>query len=199
MSHFELEDVPDYLARFPVLNGKAQLGKGEFSVVFEGCCPQTVFKLTADFTTVNLLLIGRENGCDGMVEFVDYHGYMESPEHPEGVHLVELKRLKEICPCDHRTLYYERESVIAAIRHRIMESDRFEGLVPAQERYAGALHELAKSNLFSLSISRALEWIANFMKQSTRDLLHDLCNPANYMTDGKRLIITDPLVTVPGD
>lgn len=200
MSHnFELEDVPDYLAQFPVLNGKAQLGRGEFSIVFEGCCPNTVLKLTADYTTVNLLLLGRVKGCDGIVEFIEYHGFMDSVEHPSGVHLIELKRLRDICPTDDRSLHCERESIMATIRHRILESDRFEGILPAQERHAGALQELALSNLFSHSISKALEWIANFMRASTLDLLHDLCNPANYMTDGKRLIITDPLVTVPAD
>lgn len=199
LSHFELEDVPGYLARFPELKGKAQLGRGEFSVVFEGSCPNTVLKLTADETTVNLLLLGRIKGCDGIVEFIEYHGFMDSSEHPKGVHLIELKRLQNIDPCDHRSLYYERESIIATIRHRILESDRFEGILPAQERHAGALQELALSNLFGHSISRALEWIANFMRASTLDLLHDLCNPANYMTDGKRLIITDPIVTVPAD
>jgi hypothetical protein len=200
LSHnFELEDAPGYLARFPELRGKAQLGRGEYSVVFEGHCPNTVFKLTVDETTVNFLLGGRLKGCDGIVEFIEYHGFMESSEHPQGVHLVELRRLQEIEVDTHRNLFCERASVIAAIRHRIMESDRFEGIIPAQERHAGALQELAASNLFSRSISRALEWIANFMKSSPLDLLHDLCNPANYMTDGVRLIITDPLVTVPAD
>lgn len=199
MSHFELEDVPGYLARFPELKGKAQLGRGEFSVVFEGSCPNTVLKLTADETTVNLLLLGRIKGCDGIVEFIEYHGFMDSPEHPGGVHLIELKRLQVLEPDTHRSLYYERESIMATIRHRIMESDRFEGILPAQERHAGALQELAASNLFSSHISKALEWIASFMRASTLDLLHDLCNPANYMTDGHKLIITDPLVTVPAD
>lgn len=200
MSHtFELEDAPDYLAQFPILKGKAQLGRGEFSVVFEGNCPNTVLKLTSDYTTVNLLLLGRIKGCKGIVEFIEYHGYMNSTEHPEGVHLIELKRLQDICPCDNRALYYERESLMAAIRHRILESDRYEGILPAQERHAGALQELALSNLFSEHISRALEWIANFMRASTLDLLHDLCNPANYMRDGQMLVITDPLVTVPAD
>lgn len=199
MSHFELEDVPGYLARFPELKGKAQLGRGEFSVVFEGSCPNTVLKLTVDETTVNLLLLGRIKGCDGIVEFIEYHGFMDSPEHPDGVHLIELKRLQVLEPDTHRSLYYERESIMATIRHRIMESDRFEGILPAQERHAGALQELAASNLFSSHISKALEWIASFMRASTLDLLHDLCNPANYMTDGHKLIITDPLVTVPAD
>lgn len=110
-----------------------------------------------------------------------------------------LRRLQEIDPYIFPNMYWERESVMAAIRHRILESDRFEGIIPAQERYAGALHELAMSSLFSRSISKALEWIASFMKTSPIDLIHDLCNPANYMTDGVRLIITDPLVTVPAD
>ena len=198
MSHnFELEDVPGYLERFPELRGKAPIGRGEFSIVFEGSCKETVYKLTVDETTVNFLLLGRINGCDGLVEFVEYLGHMESAEHPQGVHLLELKRLQEICPCDHRKLYFERESVIAAVRHRIEESDRFVGVIPAQERYAGALEELARSQLFSPFISKALLWIAKFMQASTLDLLHDLCNPANYMTDGQNLIITDPLVTIP--
>lgn len=197
--HFELEDAPDYLARFPILKGKAQLGRGEFSIVFEGCCPNTVLKLTSDYTVVNLLLLGRIKSCEGIVEFIEYHGFMDSPEHPDGVHLIELKRLQALEPDTHRSLYYERESIMATIRHRIMESDRFEGILPAQERHAGALQELAASNLFSSHISKALEWIANFMRASTLDLLHDLCNPANYMTDGHKLIITDPLVTVPAD
>lgn len=195
--NFELEDVPDYLARFPVLRGKAQLGRGEYSVVFEGCCPNTALKLTADSTTVEFLLAGRLQGCVGIVEFIEYHGCIESKEHSGGVHLIELKRLKPI-ECDiHFPLYCERESVIATIRHRIIESDRFKGIVPTQERHAGALQELSLSNLFSDSISKALSCIAQFMKSSTADLLHDLCNPANYMTDGTRLIITDPLVTIP--
>lgn len=200
MSHnFELEDAPGYLARFPELRGKAQLGRGEYSVVFEGHCPNTVFKLTVDETTVNFLLGSRLKGCDGIVEFIEYCGCMDSSEHPQGVHLIMLRRLQPIEADTHQGLYWERESVMAAIRHRIMESDRYEGIIPAQERYAGALQELAVSNLFSRSISKALEWIASFMKTSPLDLLHDLCNPANYMTDGVRLIITDPLVTVPAD
>lgn len=198
MSHtFELEDAPDYLERFPELRGKAQIGRGEFSIVFEGPCENTVYKLTVDETTVNLLLLGRIQGCDGMVEFIEYLGCLSSSEHPQGVHLVELKRLESIDREIHSALYYERESVMATIRHRIMESDRYIGVIPAQERHAGALKELALSNLFSASISKALMWIANFMESSTADLMHDLCNPANYMTDGHRLIITDPLVTIP--
>ena len=179
LSHnFELEDAPDYLVQFPVLRGKAQLGRGEYSVVFEGC---------------------RLKGCDGIVEFIEYHGYMHSEEHQNGVHLVELRRLQPIDVATHTNLYWERESVMAAVRHRNMESDRFEGIIPAQDRYAGALQELSTSNLFSAAISKALAWIAAFMKSSSIDLLHDLCNPENYMTDGTRLIITDPLVTVPAD
>lgn len=195
---FELEDAPGYLERFPELRGKAPLGRGEFSIVFEGSCQNTVYKLTVDETTVNLLLLGRIQGCDGLVEFIEYLGHMESPEHPQGVHLVELQRLETIDPDIHSTLYYERESVMAAIRHRIVESDRHIGVMQAQERYASALQELAISNLFSDSISKALMWIANFMNASTLDLVHDLYNPANYMTDGKKLIITDPLLTVAG-
>lgn len=197
--HFELEDAPNYLEHFPILKGREVIGRGEYSVVFEGHCSTTVYKLTVDETTVNFLLLSRINGCDGLVEFVEYHGLMDSVEHPSGVHLVELRRLDVIEPDAHSNLYWERESVIAAVRHRMIESDRYQGIIPAQERYAGALEELAESNLFSSSINKALKWIAKFMKQSPLDLLHDLCNPANYMTDGVRLIITDPLVTVPAD
>lgn len=200
MSHtFELEDTPDYLAYFPVLAGKKVVGRGEFSIVFEGDCRNTVLKLTVDETAVNLLVMGRVNGCDGLVEFIEYHGHMNSSDHPGGVHLIELRRLEPIELDKHHSLYWERESVMAAIRHRIMESDRFEGIISAQERHAGALRELAMSNLFSRSISRALEWVANFMRESQSDLLHDLCNPSNYMTDGHRLIITDPLIAIPAN
>lgn len=200
LSHnFELEDAPDYLNRFPILRGKEILGRGEYSVVFEGCCPKTVLKLTVDETTLNFLLMGRLKGCEGIVEFIEYHGFMDSSEHLSGVHLVELRRLQPIDRKLHPNLYWERESVMAAVRHRIMESDRFEGIIPAQDRYAGALQELSTSHLFSAAMSKALAWIAAFMKTSPIDLLHDLCNPDNYMTDGESLIITDPLVTVPAD
>lgn len=195
--HFELEDAPGYLARFPVLFDKQILGQGEYSVVFEGTGSDTVLKLTVDETIVQFLLMGRMNGCDGIVEFIEYHGCIESEDHPGGVHLVELKRLKEINPSDHRSLHWERESIISTIRHRVFQSERFEGFEPAQERAAGALHELACSHLFSDSVSSALRCISEFMRSSTADLMHDLCNPANYMTDGTRLIITDPLVTIP--
>lgn len=198
-SHFELEDAPDYLAQFPVLKNKAILGRGEYSVVFEGSEPDTVLKLTVDETTVEFLISGRIQGCAGLVEFITYHGCMDSAEHTQGVHLVELRRLQVVEADTHQAMYWERESVIATIRHRILESDRFEGLIPAQERHAGALQELSLSNLFSESISKALSFIAAFMKTSPLDLLHDLCNPANYMTDGSSLIITDPLVTIPAD
>lgn len=168
-------------------------------MVFEGSEPDTVLKLTVDETTVGFLIGSRVQGCIGLVEFISYHGYMDSREHPQGVHLVELKRLQAVEADTHRAMYWERESVIATIRHRVMESCRYEGIMPAQERQAGALQELSLSNLFSESISKALAFIAAFMKTSPLDLMHDLLNPANYMTDGHRLIITDPLVTIPED
>lgn len=196
--HFELEDAPGYLAHFPVLAGKAQIGQGEFSVVFESGHPETVLKLTCDEATVDFLMMGHPHRREGLVEVVKHHGEMPSSEHGR-VFLIELKRLSRVEPDTHRDLYYERESVIAAIRHRIIQSDRFEGVIDAQQRYAGAIHELALSKLFSSSINRALVWIATFLRSSPLDLLHDLCNPENYMTDGTRLIITDPLICVPAD
>ncbi|MEG0063057.1 MAG: hypothetical protein RR740_00490 [Pseudomonas sp.] len=196
--HFELEDAPDYLAHFPVLVGKAQLGRGEFSIVFESDHPDTVLKLTCDAATVNFLMMGHPHVKEGLVEVVKYHGDMPCCEHGQ-VFLIELKRLHRIEPDTHRDLYYERESVMAAIRHRIIQSDRLEGVVDAQQRYAGAIQELALSRLFSSNINKALVWIATFLRSSPLDLLHDLCNPDNYMTDGTRLIITDPLICVPAD
>lgn len=189
-SYFELEDAPGYLDAFPVLADKEVIGKGEFSVVYDGTRPDTVLKLTCDAAYVQF--IKQSAGRPGLPAFVRQIGTMKCRDHGS-IYLIEIPRLHVVLD---ETMMLERDAVIAAITYSVAKSERFNGIVPCQECHAGALQELSMCGVFSYAIRQALAAIARFMRKTKHDVLVDLRNPDNFMTDGKSLIITDPLLMV---
>lgn len=190
MSHFfELEDAPDYLAHFPVLKDKVVIGQGEYSVVFEGTRPDTVLKLTCDAISASF---ARQHGNPTFCPVLEFHGEMQSQDHPV-ITLLELPRLRELTWDGDRSMFMERDMVMAAAKYLIADSEQFNGIVDCQQCHAGALEELADSGIVSPSIRQALIILAKWLRRTVHDVLIDICNPNNYMTDGKSLIITDPI------
>lgn len=187
--HFELEDVPSYLGRFPVLKDKAVIARGEYSIVFEGTRSDTVLKLTCDHISASF---ARKHGNPTFCPVLEFHGELESFDH-KSVVLLELPRLREVSWCEDRKMFMERDMVMAAAKYLIAESEQFNGIVDCQQCHAGALEDLADSGIVSPSIRQGLTTLANWLRQTTHDVMIDLCNPDNFMTDGRTLIITDPI------
>lgn len=188
--YFELEDAPGYLGAFPVLLDRKQIGAGEFSVVYEGTKPDTVLKLTCDAAYVDF--IRSHAGTPGLPKFVKHRGKMKTPTHGL-VHLIEIPRLMALSD---EGMILEREAIMSAVTFRVQASERFNGIVACQECHASALHELSLCQIFSAGMRAALAAIAAFLRATTHDVLIDLTNPDNYMTDGRQMIITDPLLMV---
>lgn len=193
MSSFELEDVPGYVERFPQLAGKKPIGTGEFSLVFDGTRADTVLKLTND--AVYLEFIRMKSGTAGLPKLVQDYGVMEGLDGKE-VGLVEITRLLPLRKWSHDDLILEREAISGAVSWRVAMSEVTSGMMPCQQCHAEALREVRASKMFSKGINRALDAIADYMDITEKDVLLDLGNLSNYMTDGKRLIITDPLMEV---
>lgn len=189
-SYFELVDAPGYLDAFPVLADREVIGKGEFSVVYAGDSPTTVLKLTCD--TAYVQFIRQNAGKPGLPATFKLLGKMQCRDHGT-IYLIEIPRLSVVLD---ETMMLERDAVIAAITYSVAKSERFNGIIPCQECHAGALQELSMCGVFSYAIRQALAAIARFMRKTKHDVLVDLRNPDNFMTDGKSLIITDPLLMV---
>lgn len=187
--HFELEDVPGYLAHFPVLAGKAQIAQGEYSVVFEGTKPDTVLKLTCDSISASF---AKKHGSPTFCPVLECHGSMHSNDHGD-VMLIELPRLRPITWDNDRKMFMERDMVMAAAKYLIAESETFNGIVDCQQCHASALEDLADSGIVSHSIRQGLVTLSKWLRTTMHDVMIDICNPDNYMTDGRSLIITDPI------
>ncbi|UKL15000.1 hypothetical protein hairong_095 [Pseudomonas phage hairong] len=187
--HFELEDVPNYLGRFPVLKDKAVIAQGEYSVIFEGTRPDTVLKLTCDHISASF---ARQHGSPTFCPVLEYHGQMDSADHGPVV-LLELPRLRELSWDADRKMFMERDMVMAAAKFLIAESEQFNGIVDCQQCHASALEDLADSGIVSSSVRQGLNTLAVWLRRTAHDVMVDICNPNNFMTDGKHLIITDPI------
>jgi len=194
VSHvFKLTDAPGYLAHFPVLKGRNKVGRGQFSVVFEGTQANTVLKLTSDAVYVDFLR--HKAGTPGLPELVHDYGSMPSPEH-QSVFLVELTKLYPLHKWDHAELILERNALANAVDYKLALNELYCPMAPCQQMHALALLEVQSTGLFSPAASAALGAIADYLDATDHDVLLDLANLTNYMTDGSRLIITDPLVMV---
>lgn len=190
---FKLTDAPGYLAHFPVLKSRNKVGRGQFSVVFEGSSAETVLKLTCDEVYVDFLR--RKAGTPGLPRLIHDYGSMPSPEH-SAVFLVELSKLYPLHKWDHTELILERNALANAVDYKLALNELYCPMAPCQQMHALALLEVQSTGLFSPAASAALEAIADYLEQTSHDVLLDLANLANYMTDGSRLIITDPVVMV---
>lgn len=188
--YFELEDAPGYLDAFPVLLDRKIVGAGEFSVVYEGTKPDTVLKLTCDTAYVDF--ITEHAGTPGLPKYIKRRGSMKTPAHGK-IHLLEIPRLNLLTD---EGMMMERDVLMRAVEYRVLLSERFNGIIPCQECHASALIELSLCKIFSSGVRSALAAIAAFLRKTPHDVLIDLGNPDNYMTDGRSLIITDPLLMV---
>lgn len=189
--YFMLEDAPDYLDVFPVLKGRQVLGCGQFSVVFEGRGGKrgTVYKLTCDEGYKDFII--SHAGTPGLPRFATLHGEMDCEQ---GLcWLIELPRLVDLADDD---MILEREALINAVTYRINAWEKFNGIEDSQYLMAEALKQVGDCNLFSSDTKQALNAMSIYMRNTKHDLLLDLTTRDNFMTDGHRLIITDPFVTV---
>lgn len=193
MSSFELDDGPRYLDCFPILKDKELIGIGEFSLVFGGTRANTVLKLTDD--AVYLEFIRMKSGTNGLPRLIRDYGVAQGPDGKE-VGLVEINRLLPLRKWHHDDLILERQAISGAISWRVAMSEVHSGMMPCQQCHAEALREVRESKMFSKGVNQALDAIADYMDVTEKDVLLDLGNLNNYMTDGKRLIITDPLMEV---
>lgn len=188
--YFILEDVPHYLQAFPILADAEVSGKGMFSVVFQKAPNSpTVYKMTCDDAYVEFMQA--HAGTPGLPAFAKLLGTTTDLE-GKVVYLIELPRLSALP----EEMHLEREAVIATVSHRIMESEKFNGIIECQKCHADALKEVATSPLFSKPIRAALLAISEFLAATTRDVLVDLINRENFMYDGFGMIITDPIAPV---
>lgn len=188
-----LEDVPGFPGPFPVLGGKAVVGEGVFSIVFEGTSAATVLKLTVDESYYEFIRAhGDGNGIPKL--FKDW-GSAHSTIHG-ALYLVEVQRLMPLKRWDHDNLILERDAVMGSVGYRVAMSELVDDGIPCQTGHANALDEVRNTRMFSKPVAAALSSIGQFLRTSDLDLLLDLSNPDNYMTDGKRLYITDPFLMV---
>lgn len=188
---FTLEDAPDYLDAFPILKGLEVLGWGQFSVVFKGRGGKrgTVYKLTCDEGYKDFIL--SHAGTPGLPRFATLHGEMDCAH--GSCWLIELPRLATL---EDEDMILEREALVNAVSYRLNSWDKFRGIEDAQSLMAAALRQVSGSGLFSSGMVQALNAMSAYMSNTKHDLLLDLVTRDNFMTDGDRLIITDPFVTV---
>lgn len=186
------EDLSDLHIHFPMLKDKAVLGKGVFSRVYEGSKPDTCYKLTMD--AVYCRFMKQYGNVPGIPRLHRFCGDIPSPVH-DRLYLLEIQRLMPLRKWDHERLILERNALMHLVDYRVDVNEReVRTLVdwPGRLRHAAALTECRDIGIFSESIRSALTAIALFMTEEGDDLLLDLMNPQNYMTDGQDLYITDP-------
>lgn len=190
---FHLADFVLYLEKFPCLAGKPVIGAGCFSYVFASDSEDTVLKLTCD--PVFSEFIRLKGGAAGLPQLVLDHGSIESSEFGM-VSLFELERLSPLDRWDHERMLLEREALSKMVSFKVAMSEMVNGFMPTQVAHAYALREIASTMMFSTTIRAALSNIADYMEHTKLDVLLDLGNPNNYMTNGRELVITDPLMLV---
>jgi len=190
---FHLADFVMYTEKFPCLVGKKVIGRGCYSYVFEGESPGTVLKLTCDPVYAEFLRL--KSGEPGVTKLVHDYGSIESNELGQ-VSLFSIERLHHLKKWHHDNMILERDALLSTISFKIAMSEIDTGMMPCQVAHAEALEEIRQSRMFSDSVGSALSAISDYMKQTELDVLLDLGNPDNYMTDGRSLIITDPLMLV---
>lgn len=190
---FHLADYILYVEKFPSLTGRKIIGRGCYSYVFESDNPHTVFKLTCD--PVFSEFVRLKSGNPGVVRVIRDYGSVEV-ESLGTVSLFELERLSHLKKWDHDNLILERDALRNTVSFKIAMSEVDTGMMPCQVAHAMALEEVRQTRMFSDTVGSALTAISDYMKTTELDVLLDLGNPDNFMTDGRSLIITDPLMLV---
>lgn len=190
---FHLADFVMYTEKFPCLVDKKIIGNGCYSYVFEGETPNTVLKLTCDPVYAEYMRL--KSGQPGVGKIVHDYGSIESNELGQ-VSLFAIERLSHLRKWYHDNLILERDALLNTVQFKIAMSEIDTGMMPCQVAHAMALEEIRASRMFSNSVGSALSAISDYMQQTEFDVLLDLGNPDNYMTDGRQLIITDPLMLV---
>lgn len=190
---FHLADFVMYTQKFPCLIGKKVIGRGCYSYVFEGETPGTVLKLTCD--PVYAEFVRMKSGAPGVAKVVEDFGSIESNELGR-VSLFALERLSHLQKWHHDSMILERDALLSTVSFKIAMSEIDTGMMPCQVAHAMALEEVRDSRMFSDTVGSALMAISDYMKTTEQDVLLDLGNPDNYMTDGRSLVITDPLMLV---
>lgn len=190
---FFIQDLAFYRSKFPILAGKQIIGDGCFSYVFKGTEKSTVLKLTCD--SVYAEFIRLKGGEFGIPRLMNDYGSVYTELYGE-VFLFEIERLRPLSKWDHDGMILERDAISSAISYKVALSEIESGMMPCQVAHAAALDEVRMSGIFSDSASSALSAIAEYMKVTDLDVLLDLQNPDNFMTNGRHLIITDPLQSV---
>lgn len=180
------------IEKFPVLAGKNIVGRGCYSIVFE-CTENTVLKLTCD--PVYPDFVRSKSGVPGVPKLVNDYGSFFCPEYGN-ISLLEVVKLRQLDRWDHETMFLESRAVASAVDFRLAARELGETPELGKASHAKALRDLTASKMFSASVSWALLAISNFIEKSDHDVVLDLQNPSNFMTDGTNLVISDPLVPV---
>lgn len=180
-----------YTKAFPVLAGKALCGQGCYSAVFDN--GDSVLKLTCDHVYRDFICSC--SGSPGVPKLIKDHGFIEDEEFGI-VHLLEIEKLTPLDKWDHESLVLESKAIAQAIEYRVAARELGESPEYGNKALVNAVKDVIGSQMFSRPIMWALSSICKFIEKSGHDVLFDLKNPANFMTNGKHLIISDPLIPV---
>lgn len=190
---FTEEDAYGVEHLFPILFGKKEIGTGCYSRAFEGTTPDTVLKLTVDQPYYDFIRL--HGSGEGIPKLHKDWGTADDEVHGQ-LYLVEIQRLMPLKRWDHENLILERDAIIGSVGYRVAMSELIDDGLPCQTGHANALDEVRDTRMFSEPIAEALTSIGQYLRTSDHDLLLDLSNPDNFMTDGTRLYITDPFLMV---
>lgn len=189
---FTLARLPNYKKVFPQLKDRKKLGRGVFSIVYEGS-EDTVLKFGCDPAYYDF--IKAKGGSEGLPKLVNDFGTV-TDKYGEEVFLVEIEKLKPLHKWDHERLILQRDALIGMVSYKIAESEIRSGMVPAALYQADALRGVAESCMFDWSVRSGLRALADFFEHTDLDVTLDMANPENYMTNGSDLIITDPVMMI---
>lgn len=191
-SVFNLARLPNYKKVFPQLKDRPKIGRGVFSIVYEGN-KDTVLKFGCDPAYYSF--IREKGGCEGLPKLINDFGSVED-KYGDEVFLVEIEKLKPLQKWNHDRLILQRDALISMVSYKIAESEVRSGMVPAALYQADALRGVAESCMFDWSVRSGLRELANFFELAELDITLDMANPENYMTNGTDLIITDPVMMI---
>lgn len=180
------------IEKFPVLAGKQIVGRGCYSIVYE-CTDNTVLKLTCDPVYPDFVRL--KSGVPGVPKLVNDYGSFDCHDYGQ-ISLLEVVKLRPLDKWDNETMVLESRAVASAVDFRLAARELGEKPELGKFSHARALKDLTASRMFSASVSWALLAISDYIEKSDQDVLLDLQNPANFMTDGTNLVISDPLIPV---
>lgn len=186
---FNPADLSLYIEKFPVLQDKTEIGQGCYSAVFDN--NGTVLKLTCD--TVYKDFLCAHTGTPGVPKLIKYHG--EAVVENELVYLLEVEKLSRLDKWDHEAMMLESEALSRALNYRIAAYELAENPTLGNAAFAKAIGDVIASRMFSTPVMWALSAISKFVTNYGTDTVLDL-HPSNFMTNGKNLVISDPLIPV---